>query len=207
MIFENALEHANKILDIIRPTCERVELVGSLKRADKHEVGDIEFLLIPKDQRPVATFGRPKEVFGSIFEKALYDMEGEGMLKQSAVKKCDGPKQKRRAIVGVGGINEFCVEFFIVNPKTWGVLNVIRTGPALFSHRYVTNKRTALIVKEMNGEEFRGLLPNHLEWVRGEASIKHNGRILDLPEETDAIDILGLGWIAPADRGRVALRK
>lgn len=117
--------------------------------------------------------------------------------------KKDGEKYKKRAICGTGQlINEFCLDLFIVTEKTWGIQNVIRTGPALFGHRFVTNRNKTAFHE---GNYYPGFLPNHLEYVKGETMIKNGSRILELPEEADALALIGKGWIEPGDRGKISL--
>lgn len=56
MEYQKALEYAELFKERLAPACIRIEIVGSVKRADKQDVHDIEILLIPKDERPVPVF-------------------------------------------------------------------------------------------------------------------------------------------------------
>jgi len=200
----DAKKIADKFCEYLKPVCIRLELVGSLKRWDKQEVHDIEFMLIQKEGRPRAEFGRPQHVFETHLDKLLSDLEYDGKLRQALDKK-DGPRLKKRAVVGAGQLNEFCVEFFIVNEITWGVQDVIRTGPELFSHRYVTNRKFEFWDHDTS-HTWSGFLPDVLTYVRKKTIIKQGNTILSLPEEADAIDLIGVGWIPPNERSQFSLK-
>ena len=184
-----AVKLANEFVEWLRDCCLRIEIVGSVKRADKDDVGDIELLLIADSITPRPEFGQ-KVIYKNRLEQRLAQLVREGVLQQ-ARKKADGDKLKRLAIVEYSGVEDFCIELFIVRVETWGIQNVIRTGPREFSKRFVSNKNRG------------GLLPNHLEYIKGETKIidhDQNGETLSLPEEADALAILGLGWIDPGQR-------
>jgi len=208
MDYQTALALTNEFMEYLRPICVRIEVVGSVKRVDTKALTegchDIEFLLILKDGRPVAEFGKPDQIYLTKLDKLLADLKYRGRIGNASDPK-DGKKYKKRAIKGTGELNEFCVEFFIVTAETWGIQNLIRTGPSLFSHRFVTN-RSQHFYSSDHGRSFAGLLPNDLTYVRGETCIRRGEERLVLPEESDAIALIGAGWIAPADRAEFALR-
>ena len=198
MKINKSLEYAEQFLELLSPACDRIEIVGSNKRQDKTDVHDIEILLIAKNERPVPEFGKPNQVYKNKLEKVIADLHYQDILRHAADKK-DGDKLKKRAIVGVGELNEFCLELYIVQPETWGIQNVIRTGPSIFSHCFVTNKSKGAYSREEN-TWYAGLLPDQYTYVRGETKILFEGNQFSLPEEKDAIEILGFGWVEPRDR-------
>jgi hypothetical protein len=69
-----------------------------------------------------------------------------------------------------------------------------------------TKTRVGKNIVVLRSSVFAGLLPNDLTYVRGETCIRRGGERLVLPEESDAIALIGAGWIAPADRAEFALR-
>ena len=81
---------------------------------------------------------------------------------------------------------QFRLDLFIVRPETWGVQFAIRTGPADFSHRFVTNKSLG------------GLLPNEMT-VR-DGLLWRAGVVVPTLEEVDFFTAIGLDWIEPEDR-------
>lgn len=198
MDITNAFNFAELFAERLAPACERLEIVGTCKRRDKTETHDIEILLIPSTIRPTPVFGKPSLLHKNMLEKVIHDLHEEGLLRHP-LRKADGDKYKKRAISQNITPNEFCLDLFIVTPQTWAIQNVIRTGPSLFSHRFVTNKSKTVWIRETN-ETYPGLLPDQYEYVKGETLIKLGGEILELHGEVDAIELLGEGWIPPSER-------
>lgn len=201
MIYAEARELAERLAKVILPGCLRLEIVGSVKRADKAECHDIEFLVIPDGRTPRPEFGQ-KVLHKTMLDKVLYELCQDGVLR--FVKGKDRLKQYE--IVEAKTINPFHLELWCVRGDTWGVQNVIRTGPSLFSHRFVTNRSATCFVRE-TGQTWPGLLPDEYRYVRGETRICRGEETLYLPEEADALALLGMGWIEPKDRRAVALRR
>lgn len=189
----DAVELANEYVEWLRGCCLRIEVVGSVKRGDKEDVHDIEILLIADPKPPVPQFGQ-KEIYKNKLEELLAQLIREGVLRE-ARNKANGDKLKRFAIVEQSTDTEdFCIEFWIVRVETWGIQNVIRTGPGDFSKRFVTNKYMG------------GLLPDTLQYIKGSTMIvkRETQEVLSLPEEADALAVLGLGWIEPSERRKYA---
>jgi hypothetical protein len=116
-------------------------------------------------------------------------MEQAGMVR---FKKNGGKFKQLEIIPGMFGLDaDPCIlDLFIVTPPAeWGVLATIRTGPAGFSHWIVTP------------QEAGGALPPGFAIRDGAArSIEHNLEVVPTPEESDFLDLLGLGWIDPDKR-------
>lgn len=211
MNYKPAKELADKFLALLAPACESIEIVGSVKRCDykslANGVHDLEFLLIPKPGRPPVQFGQ-KQIFQTHLDKLLFDLQQEGIIRQALDKK-DGPKYKKRAISLGMNMNEFCMDLFIVTPATWGLHNLIRTGPSWFSHRAVTNKKTLAWNRE-TGQKMHGFLPDDLCYVKGsetesgESCIMCGGGVLAIPEEAAVFDLIFGHWIDPSQRREFA---
>lgn len=200
MKYAAAMRIAKDFRDWIKDLCLQVEIVGSLKRGDKEDVGDIELLMIldPEKNKVKVEFGmfrigeKKKNLYQTVFDQRVHNSVAPYKLKE-AIQKADGQRLKRFALVDYStASDDFCIEFWIVRPDTWGIQNVIRTGPREFSQKYVTNIRDG------------GLLPDMYRYIRGMTQIQQadTGIPLDLPTEKDALAVLGLGWIAPGDRHR-----
>lgn len=200
MDYQRAKELAEKLAELIKPGCSRLEIVGSTKRGDKSEVHDLEFLCIADTRAPRPEFGQ-KVVHTTMLNKILFELCESGVLK--FIK--GGDRLKQYAIREANTVNPFCLELWIVRPETWGIQNVIRTGPKLFSQRYVTNKSAVCVDKE-TWKRWPGLLPDEFKYVAGETKIMQGMTVLPLPEEKNALALLGMGWIPPKDRARVAMR-
>jgi hypothetical protein len=70
--------------------------------------------------------------------------------------------------------------------QQFGVIMVIRTGPADFSKRIVTPRY------------HRGCLPSDCRVEDG--AVWHGDQIIPMPEEIDFLEFLGLGWVEPKER-------
>lgn len=198
MLYEQALSLANKYRELLSPGSTRIEIVGSVKRGDQLDVKDIEFLIIPDERRAPLKFGHKIPPIN--FYRVIGELEAEGLLQF----KMGASKQRKYAITEVNTINPFILELWIVREETWGIQNVIRTGPALFSHAYVTN-RNLTFYDEKSKHEYHGLLPEELEYLKGETMIRPRGGSVPilLPEERDALAVIGYGWVEPKDRRRL----
>ena len=75
--------------------------------------------------------------------------------------------------------------FIVTPPAQWGVLFLIRTGPAEYSH--------ALVTPKWHG----GLLPSHLQVKDGAVWNRNTGEILETPEEENVYNLLDIPYVAP----------
>jgi DNA polymerase (family 10) len=126
--YGEALAVANELADELRPACERIEVVGSVRR-HKMEVGDIELLYVSKFQeRPSRTdlFAR---VNASIADDVIAYWERAGCMKRRLNSKGSevfGEKNKLMLHVASG----IPVDLFITTLPNWWNSLVCRTGPA-----------------------------------------------------------------------------
>jgi DNA polymerase/3'-5' exonuclease PolX len=163
---EFALPKAHEVMRLLNPVCERIEIAGSLRRG-KPEVGDIEIVCIPKPTKDL--FGNTT-LNSSAIENAL---SGYTFIK-------NGEHFKQ---FDLGTLK---CDLFITNELCWGVIFLIRTGSADFSHKMVTPKK------------YGGFMPSHLH-------VK-DGRLCDdtgpcpTPEEKDVFAIYGMDFIPPEAR-------
>ena len=152
-----AKELSEKLLNALLPGCVRAEVVGSVKRADKLDVHDIEILCIANPKAPRILFGQ-KDRFKNLLESTLAYMQANRLI---GLPKLNGDRLKKFPIL-IGcteEVNPFYLELYIVQPETWAIQNVIRTGPSEFSHHFVTNVAHG------------GLLPNCYSYMKGETRI------------------------------------
>lgn len=132
------VETAQALIDALRGSCERCEVVGSVRRK-KPIVHDVELLLEPKTETQVIDlFGTTETV--SLFEERYAALVGGGVI---------------QPVIGGFRLKRFifretpCELFVCIPPSQWGLAQVIRTGPADLSHRLVTQRRLG------------GLCPDH----------------------------------------------
>lgn len=169
----------------LAPYCERIEIAGSIRR-DKPEVGDIEMVAIPKFK----VFGNG--MFGgqnkyNSLDNVIQEAHRNGMqlIKNgSRYKQMLLPKDTSRESANKGFIT---IDLFIVLPPSqWGVQLLIRTGPAEFSKKAVTQRRSG------------GLLPS--DCMVKDGHVLRNGELIPMPEEEDFLDLLGKPGLKPFER-------
>src|SRR5688500_14958650 len=113
---------ATAILRHLRPHCVRIEIAGSLRRLANY-VSDIEIVCIPKRV--------------GLMEDPATDAVLQSLVEADHLRRIkNGEKYKQFDIPKAG-----CkLDLFLVEAETWGVQFVIRTGPADFSRRLVTQR-------------------------------------------------------------------
>jgi DNA polymerase/3'-5' exonuclease PolX len=164
-----AQELAQQIVESLKPCCQRIEIAGSIRRG-KSEVGDIEIVAQPKFDFDL--FGAPTE---------NHRLDGVDWTEYGSIIK-NGHKFKQIDLYA--GIS---LDLFIVTPPAqWGVLFLIRTGSADFSHRFVTSKQHG------------GLLPSCYRVKDG--AIWKGDVMIPTPEEMDVFTLAGVKYIAPESR-------
>lgn len=166
---------ASKIVTVLSPGCSRIEIAGSVRRL-RPEVGDIEIVCIPKQYTDL--FGA---AVGSVLDMVLFNLIETGRL-------LPGDKNGERYKTFYTGLAGVKLDLFITTPEQWGVNFTIRTGPAEFSQRLVTQRDKG------------GLLPSDLR-VSG-ARVWRGAEALDTCEERKVFEVIGGPgwWIEPKDR-------
>jgi len=169
----------------LRESCMRIEPAGSFRRM-RAECGDLELVCIPRPGAPRAEFGQ-KRVFSSYLDLALYRMECDEYLGRRIK---DGERYKQIVIrteaYGLAIPNEFNLDLFIVRPESWGIQFTLRTGPAEYSHRLVTQRSLG------------GWLPDDMS-VR-DGLLWRNGAVIPTLQEADFFTAIGQPWREPQDR-------
>ena len=163
-----AEERAQSIVEWLKPACQRVEIAGSIRRR-KPMVGDIEIVCIPRQSKNI--LGEPI----LDFEAVVYRMNAGAELLAG------GNKYRKYNVNGVQ------LDLFITTPAQWGVIFMIRTGSAEFSHKMVTQRNKG------------GYCPSHLNVKDGR--VWSCGRTaLDTPEEIDVFKQFRVDWVEPRNR-------
>ncbi len=193
---------AASLVETLRPACVRIEIAGSLRR-QKPEPHDIEIVCIPS--LGVYTlndlFGQPyKTITVNPLDDALGALLSAGQWELDPELKRDGPRYKRLRQTPAG----VCCDLFITDPRRWGIIYTIRTGPSAFSQ--------ALVSQALQHHQFvdDGLLHNHsrtyktddlgnrlpLPCPRGESC----SLVVETPDEADFFAALGLPFVEPSRR-------
>lgn len=116
-------------------SCERIEIAGSIRRQQPH-VKDIEIVAIPKVR--VDLFGEPMDGEQNELDLRIMDLIAEGSL-EPRIDRNGRPRmgQRYKALRAVRTGLPLDL-FAVLAPAQWGAIFAIRTGPADFSRRLVT---------------------------------------------------------------------
>lgn len=159
MDYQHALEYANEIIGTLSPYCTRVGIAGSVRRKKKIDIKDIEVVAIPRTT--------------NLYELAAIVNSKWGIPSAGAF-----PSRYTK----VRGA--YAIDFFWTDPKRWGMIYFIRTGPAEFvQHALAHWKR---ITKGGYSEE--GILHTP------------DGKPVETPEEKDVFIQLRTNFIPPEQR-------
>lgn len=175
----------NAIIGLLAPFClpGRCVIAGSLRRG-KEEVGDVEICFVPRIgplRKPGEMFESQTDLAGAFLDSGL--LGGKLAMRPSVDGVYTWGMLNRLAIHKATGVpvDLFCEP----NPADWWRTLCIRTGPKDF------NLRLIQCAKE------RGL--NVHAYNRGITDMEGNG--VAVGSEADFLEICGLGWIEPEDRG------
>ncbi len=170
--------HAHRLLDLLEPVCERIEIAGSIRRQCL-EVGDIELIAIPKPTRDLFGVRKwdSKVIIDRIFE--LDQLPFQRGPEEPLFTKC-GEWYAQFMIFGMK------VDLFMTTPEKWGCIYMIRTGSAAFSKRMMTKK------------SWGGYCPDNIYFKEGR--LWDGEEVLDTPEEDDVFRLLGVPWMDPVER-------
>lgn len=175
-----AMTVANALVDLLRSSCELIEIAGSLRR-QRPNVGDIEILYIPKiGRRSVGLFAdEPYSVTDCNIEQLVRD---GALIKRPKV---DGSftwgEKNKLAIHVASGIP---VDLFATTPENWWVSLVVRTGSKEMNLKLTTS------AQRLN----RSLMAYGCG-VRGA-----NGAIKAAMSEREVFELCGVPYLEPHQR-------
>lgn len=184
---------ARTIVDLLRSSCLRIEIAGSIRRR-KADVGDVEIVCVPKPRT------LERDLFGQpVSGQFLYEIDDtvEQLLADGVLAKRLDAKGRsawgmryKRAL-----FNGFPLDLFsVVEPAQWGVLLAIRTGPAEFSRRLVTPRFARA----------DGMLPDDCRiqdgGLRRWSVETRREALIPTPEEEDLFRAIGQPWLPPEAR-------
>jgi DNA polymerase/3'-5' exonuclease PolX len=205
-----ALLLASRMVDLLAPECERIEIAGSIRRKQV-TVGDVEIVLIPKNtilKTCTDKFTPQPDLFDERLPAREHHWKEEPafghnritmlLVEQGYALKCDGPLLKK-AYRTSGGPT---FEIYLTTPEKWGVIYTIRTGSSLFTKRLVTSKQNyGLCPSNMHVHDGRVWCDGSFERdANGKKVWKSHGEARETPEERDVFDALGLKWVEPENR-------
>lgn len=120
-----ALNVATMLTAALEPFCERIVVVGSLRRM-KPTVGDVEILFIPRFERRKADMFMDEDV--NLAEEAIARLLSAGILglRVSKTGHTSWGVKNKLAVHTASGIP---VDLFTASPENWWNYLVCRTGP------------------------------------------------------------------------------
>jgi DNA polymerase (family 10) len=175
---------AGQIYGQLDPSCERLAIAGSIRRG-RADVGDIELVAIPRFiEEPASLWGDTSQV--SLLSQALAREEAEQVLERLS----GGERYVKLRHVRSG----LQVDLFITTPEQWGLILLIRTGPAAYSQWLVTEARR------------RGFHVAHGRLFHGAGHNRNDGfcdctQPIPTPTEESVYAALGLLFAPPERRG------
>ena len=174
---------AAMVTNWLAPACERVEVAGSIRRG-KADVGDIELVVIPKvTTEPDGMFG--ERTVNQLTERLDMIIAYGGRLASHPT----DPKRGDRYSKVIHAPSGLQVDLFSATARTFGLILLIRTGPAAYSQRFVTDIRKAAL-HVASGELHRGSL--------GCGSI--GCEVIPTPEEIDVYAAAKRAYLRPEHR-------
>lgn len=179
---DEAVPVAQEIISMLRPFCERIEIVGSLRRCAE-VVGDIELLFIPViDTRQLDMFSSEPV---DLAEECIGMLVAQGtLLKRPNVK--GGFTWGRLNKLGVHSSSGIPVDLFCEpNEANWSRSIVIRTGPKEFNIRLINGAARLGIAMHAYGDGFTD---------------KVTGRVIPCKTEREVFEICGCVYIDPSER-------
>ena len=131
MEYQRAKQAADYLLKQLKPHCEKIEIAGSIRRLKQTGIKDVELVAIPKTEKS-GLFGN-SETRSDGFIKAVRSLG-------TIVKRVPKSDEYRTAatdpatanFIQVQGKSGIILDLFIAPPENWGMVFLIRTGPADF---------------------------------------------------------------------------
>lgn len=171
---------AKRIKAELAPSCEKIEIVGSIRRR-KNDIGDIELLAIPRYQPSLLPEVPGQSLLDVKLEELVYD--------ERLIRANKGETLKRFYVGSLHGQGKlFAVEICISTPERWPVELAIKTGPAQFSHNLVKPRSQ------------RGFLPSDCQ-IRDGWQVYRGDEHLTFANERAFIEFVFGRYIEPPARG------
>jgi len=179
-----ARREAIVLVAALRPACQRIEIAGSIRRR-RSDIGDIEILAVPTiDWTETGDlWGTNREI--DLLQETIDDLLADGTLQPHPADPKRGPRYAKFIHAGSG----LQLDLFITTADQFGLLLLIRTGPAAYSQWLVTEARR-------RGYHVAG---GHLH--RGGLGCgAYVCEAIPTPDEADVYAALGLPFVEPGDR-------
>lgn len=174
---ELVMPYALKIKEELSPYCERIEILGSIRRG-KLLVGDIELIIMPKYKMI------PQSIQRSIFEDPVLVEEVIPQFFQalSRYKIIKGGFEDGGKMLQFIAPRRISVDAFRANEQNYGYIKVLRTGPHEHNVGYI------IPMLKQNGFELT------------DGYVKREGKIIPIYEEVDLYQLINMEVIPPEER-------
>lgn len=192
----HAEELAHEVVGLLSASCERIAIAGSIRRR-RPDVGDIEIVCVPRIEtqtRVVDLFGTEETEELDLLNARCVGLLPDGTLDNRLDKNgrvAFGAKYKRLLYQG------FPLDVFSTTPDQWGVIFLLRTGPAEFNQQLV-------LKRSQGGWLTRGyFFKDGRLWklpAPYDAELAEFARPVPTFEEEDVFAALGYAYVPPEER-------
>lgn len=172
-----ASDVANGFVSEIHNVCERIEIVGSLRRR-KSIVNDIDILLIPKTVEVHDSTHLEGKTTISLLDARISQLDKAGRL----VMERNGPRMKRFSMACDDDM--IGIDLYIATPDSWWTHLLIRTGSR--AHNMLLGLAAADQKMQLKGD--------------GSGLIGPNGGSVPVQSEEEIFDILNVPYRTPEER-------
>jgi DNA polymerase/3'-5' exonuclease PolX len=180
--YSSAIHYAQRVAVILWDSCERIEVAGSLRR-QRPDAGDIELVAVPRFR------GEADGLWGSTRVNVLTETVDRLIVSGALASHPTDPKRGDRYSKLVEPQSGLQVDLFSATPESFGMVLLIRTGPADYSHRFVTDLRR------------RGLHAARGQLHRGGLGCgEYECEVVPTPEEADVYAAAGWPFVQPGMR-------
>lgn len=181
---------AERLVSELQDVCEQITTAGSIRR-QKATVGDLEIVCVPKIEIVMGGLFEDQPEEADLLEARIWEMWEDGVIKPRIDKngrRAVG-KRYRRLLY-----HDVALDLFSPSAESYGAILAIRTGPAEYSHLFVTPRSQ------------RGLMPDHLRMQEGALRYRVSGEVIPTPTEESFFAALGLPFLDPPARSLAAVR-
>lgn len=173
---------ALELVALLRDRCERIVIAGSIRRR-RETCGDVELLTLPIREPRLNLLG---DVIAhrNLLDERVDELVDAGVL-HKRVNKAGHTSygEKTKFLV----YRDFPLDLFSCTPPAeFGALLLIRTGPATFSQRFVTQRSHG------------GCLPAGFKYRGG--ALWHGERKIPTPDESDVFDAIAVPYLPRTER-------
>lgn len=170
---------ANTLVALLESATSRIEIAGSIRRG-RPDVGDIELVAVPiRETIQDGMFGTRE---ANRLTERVNDLIGSRLLGSHPT----DPKRGDRYSKLIEPRTGLQLDLFSATAETFGLIYLIRTGPADYSRRFVTDLRSRAL-HVANGELHRGSLGC------GSAACE----VIPTPAEADVYAAAGWRFVRP----------